>query len=109
MYLGHITPFFESEKHITERILKYCAENSLKLDNFMSISCDETAVNNGRKNGAIAFVFQTKISRNLQWLKCQLHKNELPLLRLFSELDEQITGPRTFSCPIGKSLDQCER
>ena len=38
-----------------------------------------------------------------------LHANELPLRHLFSNLDGKTSGPRCFTGPIGKLLQNCER
>ena len=38
-----------------------------------------------------------------------LHANQLPLRQLFSTLNGKTSGPRCFTGPIGKLLQNCER
>ena len=38
-----------------------------------------------------------------------LNANELPLRHLFSNLDGKTSGPRSFTGPIGKLLQNCEK
>ena len=49
------------------------------------------------------------LERPLHWFICMLHANELPLRHLFSNLDGKTSGPRCFTGPIGKLLQNCER
>lgn len=53
-------------------------------------------------------LLESKLQRPLQWLVCQLHANELTLRHLFEHLDGTTTGPKSFSGPIGKTLNNCE-
>lgn len=107
LYLGHITPKSGTGKAIADSIMDFCLSTDLKLDKIICIGCDGTVTNTGWKGGAIRHI-ELKLNRPLQWFVCQLHANELPLRHLFNRLDGNTTGPREYSGPIGKSLEQCQ-
>ena len=75
--------------------------------NVLVVGCDGTVVNTGYKNGIIAEIEQ-QFGRCVQWSVCMLHMNELPLRKLITQLDGKSTGPKGFSGPIGKLLNNCE-
>ena len=75
--------------------------------NVLVVGCDGTVVNTGYKNGIIAKIEQ-HFGRCVQWSVCMLHRNELPLRKLITQLDGKSTGPKGFSGPIGKLLNNCE-
>lgn len=77
------------------------------MDSLVAIGCDGTNVNTGTKNGIIKRI-EDSIERPLHWFICMLHANELPLRHLFSSLDGKTSGPRCFTGPIGKQLQNCE-
>ncbi|XP_050517554.1 uncharacterized protein LOC126892123 [Diabrotica virgifera virgifera] len=107
LYLGHVTPSSGTGKHIATAIYDFCIKNGLNFNEVLAVGCDGTATNTGRKNGVIANL-QNKLGRPLQWLICLLHANELPLRHLFAFLDGATSGPREYSGPIGKLLENCE-
>lgn len=47
-------------------------------------------------------------NKPLHWIICLLHFAELPLRHLFSVLDGQTNGPKSFTGPIGRMLNDCE-
>ncbi|GBN88695.1 hypothetical protein AVEN_19752-1 [Araneus ventricosus] len=49
------------------------------------------------------------LNRSLQWFVCQLHVNERPLRHLFAHVDKTITGPRSLTGEVRKSLAECEK
>ena len=59
------------------------------------------------QNSAIP-VIERKLRRELQWLICFLHGNELPLRHFIMRLDGETSGPTSYSGPIGKQLGTCE-
>ena len=71
------------------------------------IGGDSTAVNTGRKGGAITLL-EKELDRRLVWLICLLHVNELPLRHLFVDLDGPTQGDKAFKGPIGKILKHAE-
>lgn len=77
------------------------------LSRIVAVGCDGTAVNTGVRNGVIRLL-EEEVGSPLQWLVCQFHANELPLRHLLQHLDGKTTGPRGFSGPIGKQLENCE-
>ena len=107
-YFGHISTSGGSSKVVTEELLAYLDERDVDKSAIKAVGCDGTAVNTGTRGGIIRLLEMT-LNRPLQWFICQLHANELPLRHLFQHLDGPTTGPRGFSGPIGKSLQNCEK
>lgn len=106
-FLGHVTTLTGSSANMKESIMNFVQENSMNTDNLIAIGCDGTAVNTGKKGGAIRLI-EEHVNRPLHWFVCLLHGNELPLRHLFEKLDGSTTGPRSFSGPVGKLLAKCE-
>ena len=77
------------------------------MESLLAIGCDGTNVNTGTKGGLIVLM-EEYLGRPLHWFICMLHANELPLRHLFSNLDGKTSGPRCFTGPIGKLLQNCE-
>ena len=69
----------------------------------LGIGCDGTATNAG-VNVGIVRLLETKFKQQLQWIPCQLHANELPLLPLMKQLDGPTTGSAGFLSPLGSAL-----
>jgi len=63
-------------------------------------------VNTGKNGGAI-WLLEERFHRSLKWFVCMLHPNELPLCHLFQQLDGVMTGPKSFSGPVGSMLPTC--
>ena len=103
-YLGHVSPRSGSAADITDEILKFIEDKNVDL---VAAGCDGTVVNTGYKSGIIARLEQ-HIGRNVNWLVCLLHGNELPLRHLIIELDGKPKGPTSFPGPIGQSLNSCQ-
>ena len=76
--------------------LKY---NSLEV--VSSLACDGTVTNIGQISGAVHLV-ELKLEKNLNWLVCVLHPNELPLKALFYKIDGTRSGPQSLTEPTGK-------
>jgi len=107
-YLGHVTPATGSALSIQNSIMNFIEENNINVENLMAIGYDGTAVNTGKKGGAIRLV-EEHLNRPLQWFVCLLHANELPLRHLFEHLDGATSGPKSFSGPVGTMLIRCEK
>lgn len=107
-YLGHTTPSSGSAEHIKESIFEFFNSKSIGLDHLLAFGCDGTNVNTGIRGGVLRLI-ELELKRPIQWLVCQLHGNELPLRHLFHYLDGKTKGPSTFSGPIGKLLEACEK
>jgi len=73
----------------------------------IAIGCDGTNVYSGVKGGVIRLL-ELELGRPLQWMIRLLHANELPLRHLLQKLDGVTHGPKSFSGPIGKSIQACE-
>ena len=100
-YLTHQTLNVSSTgKNIANAVLDVLLEYN-SLDVISALASDGTVTNTGRLSGAIHLV-ELKLERNLHWLVCLLHFNELPLRALFYDLDGTTSGPRSFTGPIGK-------
>lgn len=106
LYLGHLSPAGSSAKEIKDSIANFIATKDINIKKLVSIGCDGTVVNTGRKGGVIRLL-EKEYNKPLQWLVCLLHANELPLRHLLQHLDGPTTGPRAFSGPIGKGLAHC--
>ena len=65
----------------------------------MAVVADGTNTNTGWRSGFIALV-ERDLKRNLLWLICQAHGNELPLRHLFAKSD----GGHGTSGPLGKEV-----
>lgn len=102
-YLNHKTLSVSSTgRNISNAILDVLQEyDSLEVVN--ALACDGTVTNTGRISGAVHLV-ELKLERNLHWLICLLHLNELPLRALFYKIDGTTSGPRSFTGPIGKLI-----
>ena len=102
-YLSHVMPEDGTEYKIATSI--YSAIKDTALEQKLTIvGCDGTAVMTGKSKGFIASL-ETLIGRPLQWVICLLHFNELPLRHVFQNLDGVISGPDSFSAPIGRQLN----
>ena len=105
-YLTHFTPDSGKAKDVAENlkqtVIKYNFVPCLKV-----IGGDSTAVNTGRKGGAITLL-EKELDRRLVWLICLLHVNELPLRHLFVDLDDPTQGDKAFKGPIAKILKHVE-
>ena len=55
-YVGHFTPASGSAAAITSGIFNFLETNSISTDNVVTVGCDGTAVNTGRKDGVIHMV-----------------------------------------------------
>lgn len=107
-YLGHTTPSSGSAEHIKNSIFEFFNTRNISLNSLLAFGCDGTNVNTGIKGGVLRLI-ELEVKRPIQWLVCQLHGNELPLRHLFHYFDGKTTGPSTFSGPIGKLLETCEK
>ena len=106
-YLGHFVPLSGSAEDISNGIYDMLLLKG-GVDDLEAAACDGTVVNTGWKNGVIRCL-EKKIERPLQWIICLLHFNELPLRALFVALDGVTDRPKSFSGPLGKQLEDCEK
>lgn len=107
-YIGHVTPENGTANTITSTILNFFTENEVSIGELIAVGCDGTVVNTG-PHGGVIHLLELHIKRPLQWLICQLHANELPLRHLVRYLDGNTSGPLSFTGPIGKLIETCER
>ena len=61
----------------------------------------------GRKGGFIQV--ELTLGRPLCWFICMLHTNKLPLWHLFAHLDGPTSGANSFTSPIGKNNQYCNK
>ena len=106
-YIRHFTPATGSFRSILQGIVKFTEDNEISMESLLAIGCDGTNVNTGT-NGALIVLMEEYLGRPLHWFICMLHANELSLRHLFSNLDGKTSGPRCFTGPIGKLLQNCE-
>ena len=88
---------------LSEDFYEVVVENN-SVDSLEAVLCDGTAVNTGNRTGFICYL-ERKLQRNLLWLVCQLHGNELPLRHVFDHFDGGFgtSGPTSFHGPLGKA------
>lgn len=74
------------------------------VDSLLAALTDGTVVNTGWKDGMIAHV-ERDLKKNLLWLICLLHENELGLRHVFCQLDGGFgtSGPNSFKGELGKA------
>ena len=107
-YAGHFTPASGSAAAITSGIFNFLKTNSISIDDIVDEDCNATAVNTGRKGGVIHMV-DMRLQRPVQWIICLLHSNELSLRHLIEDLDGKTTGPKGYTGPLGRQLNNCEK
>ncbi|GBM69791.1 hypothetical protein AVEN_113714-1 [Araneus ventricosus] len=54
-------------------------------------------------------LLETYVGRQLQWNKCMLHANKLPLRNRILEMNGYTKGPYSYSGAIGLLLKDCEK
>jgi hypothetical protein len=107
-YLFHFVPreTTETQKHaelLAEDIVNWLIEKKCE-GTLAAIGGDSTSVNTGWEGGAMHWV-ERKLNKNLVWIVCDLHTGELPLRKLFTELDGPTLSGNKYSGDIGKLLD----
>ncbi|GBN73905.1 hypothetical protein AVEN_114829-1 [Araneus ventricosus] len=108
VFVGHVAPSSGSAHNIANSILSYLTETVFLLHELDVIGFDGNVNNTGWKTGVICQI-EKKLKDQLQWDVCFLHSNELPFLHLFINFDGGMTGPKSFSGPIGTQLSKCEK
>ena len=103
-YIDHSTLDSGTSKSVARNLTDLIRETESE-DTLQAVLADGTNVNTGWRNGAIVEV-ERDLEKNLQWLICLLHTNELPLRHLFTAMDggHGTTGPKTFKGPLGQRL-----
>ena len=76
-YIAHRTLKSENSQSVSQKVLEVIQETGSE-QSLVALLFDGTAVNTGWENGA-AVRIKRQVDRNLQWLVCLLHANELPL------------------------------
>ena len=74
-------------------------------NSLLAILTDGIAVNTGWKDRMISHV-ERDLQRNLLWLICLLHENELGLRHVFSQLADggfETSGPNSFKGELGQA------
>lgn len=105
-FMGHIAiSLAGTAANITNKILNFIDKNKIVTKDWCAIGCDGTNCNTGWKSGIIRCI-ELKLKKQMQWIVCLLHANELPFRHLFIYLDGKTSGPNAFTGPIGKNLKQ---
>lgn len=107
-YFGHTSLEGGSAQDIKNAVVNFLFKKDVNIDSIKVVGCDGTAVNTGKKGGALALL-EAQFKKPLQWAICLLHANELPLRHLITKLDGVTTGPHSFSGDIGQALRNCEK
>ena len=102
-YLCHSDVKHGTGRALASDFVDVLSEHGAK-DSILAVVADGTNVNVGWKDGMIAHV-ERDIERNLLWLICQLHGNELDFRHYFEKCDGGFgtSGPESFKGPIGKA------
>ena len=102
-YVDHVVPESSRAADVVTEIMSVIKQTQ-SMDTLQAMVCDGTNNNTGKKNGILRKI-EERLGRPLQWLVCQLHTNELPFRKYFSDIDGgQITGPATSSGEIAKAI-----
>ena len=105
--MSHYSLKSGSAEGITKGLFEYAEESKIDMNEIIVIGCDGTAINTGEKRETIRLI-KMKLNRLVHHFICQLHANELPLRHLVENLDGKTFGPRGFTGPIDKQLQNCE-
>lgn len=108
IYIGHITVDTGDSFTIAEEIFNYLGKQGIPMEDTSFVGCDGCNGNTGRQGGVIRLL-EEKLNRPLQWFICLLHFIELPLKNLITNHDGRTTGPHSFTGPIGRKLENCEK
>ena len=106
-YLTHTTPISDKAIDITNSIFQIITDQGA-TDTICAIGCDITNTNTGCKGGVICQVELT-LGCPLCWFICMLHTNELPFQHLFVHLDGPTSGANSFTGPISKIIQHCDK
>jgi hypothetical protein len=102
-YIDHVVPESSRATDVANEIMSVVKETE-STDTLQAIVCDGTNNNTGKNNGILRKI-EKQLGRPLQWLVCELHTNELPFRKYFSDVDGgQMTGPATSSGVIAKAI-----
>jgi len=105
-YLSHLTAERGTGASIANGL--YEAMEEMEITNkIVAVGADSTAVNTGRKGGAVRLL-ECKLGRPLHWFICSLHLNELHFRHLCQKLIGQTQSPNLWKGEIGKLLCSCE-
>lgn len=107
-YLGHVSPSSGKAEAISDAIWTYLKSKEVDLDKVQCLGCDGTNTNTGVNHG-VNRRLEEMLGRPVQWCVCMLHGNELPFQHLFEHLDGTRKSPNSYSGPIGKALEDCEK
>ena len=107
-YITHITPASGTAVNITKAIFKFMQEDEIDTSNIKVVGCDGTNVNTGTATGGVIKHIEEKLGRPVHWSVCLLHLNELLFQKIFQKIDGSTSGPKHWSGPIGKQLENCE-
>lgn len=103
-YVDHIIPQSSQAKDVAAEIMSVINDTD-STESLQAVICDGTNNNTGKNNGIIRKM-EEQLGRSLQWLVCELHTNELPFRKYFSDVDGgQTTGPATSSGVIARQLN----
>ena len=101
-YLCHSTVELGTGRGLAKDFKDVLAEHN-SIDTIEAVVADGTNTNTGWRDGFIAHL-ERDLRRNLIWLICIAHGNELPLRHLFCHCDggHGTSGPDSFKGPIGQ-------
>ena len=102
-YLFHVTSKTGTGLYIEQSIYK-AVKDTEHESNLSIIGSDGTATMTGPTRGCIASL-EALLQRPLQWVRCLLHCNKLPLRHVFKALDETTKSPDSFAGVIGSHLN----
>lgn len=132
-FFFYVNPSGNKSTNAAQCIFDKLVGHDINYNKIQAIGCDGTVFNTGHISGTFHIENQSKIydlwpfdnlilrqilgvicelekklNRPLHWIICLMHFNELPLKSLFNNIDGTSAGPKSFTGPIGKSLENCE-
>ena len=106
VFIGFITTSAKDANTISASLIQKLNVIKAPLNELRAIGSDGTAVNTGHKEGLITLL-ERQLSFLLQWLKCMLHFNEIPLKHIIETLYGAAHRPNSFWASVTKELENC--
>lgn len=102
--LGFISTVHGTSSFIFQKIWDFLnPDGNQSFESLIAIASDGANVNTGSTSGIIR-LFEEKLKRNLHWIICMLHLNELGLKHVICAVDGPTTSDSKLSGPTGKKI-----
>lgn len=101
--LGFVTSLQGTALFIFNKLWKFLNPDEKEFSSLIAIGADGTNVNTGCDEGIIR-LFDLRIQRNLHWLICLLHLNELGIKHVIFEIDGRSLSITKLCGEIGRRI-----